>query len=157
MSASHLGTPRDVVVPSEDSPTYQQSMTAFKAWSTASHASSSTSSSPFVVVQLCHTGRQSTRGSGRSVFQPSKSASAVPVTAGKGVIATVMSRIMFGTPKEMSLRDIDIVVENFVQGARVVHEAGFGGLEIHCSHGYLLAQFLSPNVGSSLDLTGILR
>jgi 2,4-dienoyl-CoA reductase-like NADH-dependent reductase (Old Yellow Enzyme family) len=146
VSSAHLGTPRDVVVPSDDSSTYVKSMVAFKAWSEAAHASG-TSSPPPVIVQLCHTGRQSTRGSGRSPFTPSKSASAVPLNAGgNGIISKAVSRLMFGTPKEMSLRDIDIVVESFVQGARVSKEAGFEGVQLHCSHGYLLAQFLSPNV-----------
>jgi 2,4-dienoyl-CoA reductase-like NADH-dependent reductase (Old Yellow Enzyme family) len=53
---------------------------------------------------------------------------------------------MWGTPKEMTESDIDDVVAGFVQGARIARDTGFEGVELHCSHGYLLAQFLSPNV-----------
>lgn len=86
------------------------------------------------------------RGSGRSVFKPAHAPSAVPLNPGKNVFEQVMGRAMFGTPKEMSLVDINNTVEAFVQGARVAHEAGFEGVQLHMSHGYLLSQFLSPNV-----------
>lgn len=47
-------------------------------------------------------------------------------------------------PREMSLRDIDGVVEQFVAAARRALGAGFEVLEVHAAHGYLLHEFLSP-------------
>lgn len=47
-------------------------------------------------------------------------------------------------PREMTLADIERVVDAYVQAARRVKAAGCDGVEIHGAHGYLLNQFLSP-------------
>jgi len=46
-------------------------------------------------------------------------------------------------PDEMSRFDIDHVIRGFVETARGAVEAGFGGIEIHGAHGYLICNFLS--------------
>jgi len=48
------------------------------------------------------------------------------------------------TPREMTLDDIDTVQEAFAGAAGRAVEAGFDGVEIIASAGYLLTQFLSP-------------
>ena len=45
------------------------------------------------------------------------------------------------TPKEMSVKDIDRTVNDFANAARNAMEAGFDGVEIHASNGYLFHQF----------------
>ena len=45
---------------------------------------------------------------------------------------------------ELSLADIDALVETWGQAARRAVEAGFEVIELHAAHGYLLHQFLSP-------------
>jgi len=50
----------------------------------------------------------------------------------------------YKTPKEMTLKDINEVIESFKQAARRADEAGYDLLEIHGAHGYLIFQFLSP-------------
>ncbi|WP_299528885.1 alkene reductase [uncultured Lutibacter sp.] len=47
------------------------------------------------------------------------------------------------TPKEMTLEDIKTTVEEFKQAAINTKEAGFDGLEIHSSNGYLFHQFFN--------------
>jgi 2,4-dienoyl-CoA reductase-like NADH-dependent reductase (Old Yellow Enzyme family) len=47
-------------------------------------------------------------------------------------------------PREMTLRDIQEVVESFVAAARRADRAGYRVLELHAAHGYLLHEFLSP-------------
>ncbi len=47
-------------------------------------------------------------------------------------------------PREMTLADIEEVLEQFVAATRGALEADFDLLEIHCAHGYLLSSFLSP-------------
>jgi len=47
-------------------------------------------------------------------------------------------------PREMNRRDMDTVLDQFVQAARRAASAGFDMLELHMAHGYLLASFLSP-------------
>ena len=40
--------------------------------------------------------------------------------------------------------DLDRITDDFAAAARLAAQAGFDGLEVHCGHGYLLSQFLSP-------------
>jgi len=47
-------------------------------------------------------------------------------------------------PRPMARADMDEVVAQFRQAARLGLEAGFDWLEVHCAHGYLLSAFISP-------------
>jgi 2,4-dienoyl-CoA reductase-like NADH-dependent reductase (Old Yellow Enzyme family) len=57
-------------------------------------------------------------------------------------------------PHALTHEEIAEVVEWFGQGARRVREAGFDAVEIHCAHGYLPAQFLSPRANKRTDEYG---
>lgn len=46
--------------------------------------------------------------------------------------------------KEMTKEEIKNVVQAFANAAMRVKKAGFDGVQIHCAHSYLLAQFISP-------------
>lgn len=46
--------------------------------------------------------------------------------------------------RAMTLADIERVTQDFAEAAAMAEEAGFGGVEIHIGHGYLLSQFLCP-------------
>jgi 2,4-dienoyl-CoA reductase-like NADH-dependent reductase (Old Yellow Enzyme family) len=46
--------------------------------------------------------------------------------------------------KKMTPADIHQVVTSFGQAAQRAKTAGFDGVQIHCAHGYLFSQFLSP-------------
>lgn len=50
----------------------------------------------------------------------------------------------YRTPQEMTIADIERVIEAFREAARRSIKAGFDVLEIHAAHGYLINQFLSP-------------
>jgi len=50
----------------------------------------------------------------------------------------------FDFPKEMTPHDMDVVCAQFVFSAKVCERAGFDAIELHCGHGYLLSQWLSP-------------
>jgi N-ethylmaleimide reductase len=47
------------------------------------------------------------------------------------------------TPKAMTIDDIKQTVQDFQQGAKNAMDAGFDGVEIHSSNGYLLHQFFN--------------
>lgn len=57
-------------------------------------------------------------------------------------------------PKEMSNKDIEQVIQEFVQGAKNAISAGFDGVEIHGANGYLIDQFLRSNSNKRNDQYG---
>jgi 2,4-dienoyl-CoA reductase (NADPH2) len=58
------------------------------------------------------------------------------------------------TPREMTLEDIQEVQNRFVQAALRAQAAGFDGVEIIASAGYLVSQFLSPIRNMRTDAYG---
>ncbi len=88
------------------------------------------------LVQLNHKGRQSDTTFGRSLLI---APSPIPYSGIRQI------------PKEMDAGDIAAVLEAFAQGARYVCEAGFDGIELHASTGYLIEQFLSPYSNKRTD------
>jgi len=46
-------------------------------------------------------------------------------------------------PRVLSVEEIKELVEKFGQAARIAREAGFDGVELHGTHGYLINQFFS--------------
>ncbi len=57
-------------------------------------------------------------------------------------------------PHELTLEEIDGLVETYVDAARRAKEAGFDAVEVHGAHGYLLCQFLSPATNKRSDEYG---
>lgn len=106
-------------------------------------------------MQLNHPGRQAPIGAGTSgVFAKNISASAVPMDIGSGLLARAVSKIVFGTPREMTVDDIGKLIRQFSRAARLACQSGFAGVELHASHGYLLSQFLSAATNQRKDLYG---
>src|ERR1039458_5256588 len=54
-------------------------------------------------------------------------------------------------PREMSRADMERVRDQFVAAAKMAIGCGFGMLEIHMAHGYLLASFISPITNRRTD------
>lgn len=146
----HLGQPGDVVLLDDETKMSQP----WKEWAKACKGGEQGATAP-VVVQINHPGRQSPAGAGsRGFFAKTLAPSAVPLQLGSGLLGHFVSRMVFGTPKEMTVGDIEDVVRRFAATARISAEAGFDGVEIHAAHGYLLAQFLSPKVNERSDAYG---
>ena len=57
-------------------------------------------------------------------------------------------------PRELSVEEIEQIIDKFVEAAVRSKEAGFDGVEIHSAHGYLLNQFLSPLTNKRTDEYG---
>ncbi len=91
-----------------------------------------------IFLQVAHGGRQISAELVEDPIAPS----AVPVSA-TGV-----------KPREMTLREIEECLQAFAEAARRAREAGFDGVQLHCAHGYLLSQFLSPYVNRRMDEWG---
>jgi anthraniloyl-CoA monooxygenase len=88
-------------------------------------------------IQLGHSGRKGcSKIPWEDKFQGNKcelfSASAIPFNENSEC------------PKEMTLEDMQLVKNQFVQAAKNANEAGFDMIELQAHHGFLLASFLSP-------------
>ena len=102
-------------------------------------------------IQLAHAGRKA------STSSPWKGGS--PISKGDGGWTTLApSSIPFAdgypAPRELSPVDLDQIVLQFVEAARRAMKAGFKVIELHCAHGYLLHEFLSPLTNTRNDEFG---
>lgn len=57
-------------------------------------------------------------------------------------------------PKVMSQQDIRLVKKGFADASIAAHQAGFDGVELHAANGYLLDQFLTPELNTRVDEYG---
>ena len=115
-----------------------QSVDAFRPVADAIHEGGAT-----FIAQICHMGRQIDGEYERTI-----SWGASPIRWSMGAYP----------PREMSRRDMDLVVDAHLRTAHNMLEAGADGIELHWGHGHLLQQFLSPlsnqrrdDYGGSLD------
>ena len=88
-----------------------------------------------VFQQIWHAGHNGTNMGGGPPWSASEIAS--PTV---GVVPQAMTRAM-----------IDEIVDAFAATARKCEEGGLDGVEIHCAHGYLVHQFLSPSLNRRED------
>lgn len=57
-------------------------------------------------------------------------------------------------PRELTIPEIKSLVKTFVDAAGRAKEAGFDAVELHATHGYLIAQFISPYANKREDEYG---
>lgn len=95
-----------------------------------------------VLLQLNHGGRESVCDISGRVVAPS----AIP----SGYTALGEADL----PHELTVGEIDHVVQDFVDAAVRAQRAGYDGIELHGAHGYLISQFLSPNANQREDAYG---
>jgi len=102
-------------------------------------------------IQIAHAGRKAscdTPWNGGKYLPigaggwPTVAPSAIPVTPAHGV------------PHALTHDEIDAIVEQFADAARRALTAGFEVAEVHCAHGYLLNEFLSPLSNQRTDEYG---
>ena len=60
----------------------------------------------------------------------------------------------YGTPKPLTNEEIEDVIERFIFTAKVAQDTGFTGIQIHSAHGYLMSEFLSPDINKRNDEWG---
>ncbi|KUI56241.1 NADH oxidase [Cytospora mali] len=148
VDSRYLGGPKDTAKIDDEA----KMLAAWKVWAKAARGPAGETPT---VVQINHPGRQSPLGAGtKGFFEKNLAPSAIPLHLGEGLLAKFASAFMFGTPREMTVAEIEDVVSRFAATARISAEAGFDGVEIHAAHGYLLAQFLSAKSNKRTDAYG---
>lgn len=100
-------------------------------------------------VQLNHAGRKAST----YPWLPGNPSGTVPATGGGWRILgpSAVAQKGLDVPEEMTLADIQKVVEDFAAASRRAVDAGFDSIEIHGAHGYLLHQFLTPLANKRTD------
>lgn len=92
-------------------------------------------------IQIAHAGRKA------ACDAPWRGGNFLPIGAG-GWQTVAPSAIAVtpahGTPRALSTAEIEQIVEQFISAAQRALAAGFEVAEVHCAHGYLLHEFLSP-------------
>lgn len=107
-----------------------------------------------IYLQLCHVGAVSASEiNGLQPIAPSTIASKAKVYYFQEQ-SDQLTYISTETPKAMTIKDIQQVVDEFVRAARCAIEAGFDGVEIHAANGYLIDQFLRTTTNKRKDAYG---
>lgn len=93
-------------------------------------------------MQICHPGRQSFRVAGhRGIWASTIAPSAVPINLGSGLLERFIAALAWTAPREMTRAEVERVISQFVDTARLMADAGFSGIELHGAHGYLIGMF----------------
>ena len=124
------GSINDVVLSDE------RSMDTLKAW-----ANAGTQNDTLLIMQINHAGKQSPK-----VINPT------PV-APSAVALQVMDGFI-NPPRALADNEIETIIQEFIQTAKIAEQAGFSGVQIHGAHGYLVSQFLSPHHNQRTDKWG---
>ncbi|KAL1793900.1 hypothetical protein ACET3X_007321 [Alternaria dauci] len=104
------------------------------------------------LVQLNHPGRQSPLGAGsKGLFGKNIAPSPIPLKFEDNIWAKTAQKILFGTPREMTVAEIQDVVTKHANAAKFLAENGWDGVELHAAHGYLLNIFMAPNTNKRTD------
>lgn len=120
----HFGSPNDISASDKS-----ETLARWKQWADACQKHGTPT-----IVQLCHPGRQSPAGAGkRGFFAKTISSSAVPLNIGDGLLPRIIRPLVFGTPREMTLEDIEKVIGKFVESTKLAYDAGFKGVELHAA------------------------
>ena len=124
------GSINDVVI------TDERSMDTLKAW-----AKAGTQNDTLLIMQINHAGKQSPK-----VINP------VPVAP--SAVALKGMDGFINPPRALADNEIETIIQQFIQTAKIAEQAGFSGVQIHGAHGYLVSQFLSPHHNQRTDKWG---
>jgi 2,4-dienoyl-CoA reductase-like NADH-dependent reductase (Old Yellow Enzyme family) len=129
----HLERPGNVAIEGEQS---AEALAALRAWAAAGSEDGTQ-----IWMQISHAGRQTPASVNAEPMAPSD-------------VALAMPGAQFGKPRPMTQPEILDVIGRFAHAAKVARDTGFGGVQIHGAHGYLISEFLSPDVNTRTDAWG---
>lgn len=129
----HLERPGNVAIDGMQSAEALDALRAF--------AKAGTANNTHLWMQISHAGRQTPASVNKEPLAPSGKVLEMP--GGQ-----------FGKPRAMTQAEIEDVIARFAFAATMARETGFTGVQIHSAHGYLLSEFLSPDVNTRSDEWG---
>ena len=117
-----------------------EQIAAWKAVTDAVHAEGG-----LIVLQLMHVGRAAS-----ALNKPAGAATVAPsaIRARTQLFTDRAGMVDTDEPQALSIEDIEAVVGDYRQAALNARAAGFDGVELHCTSGYLPMQFMAS--GSNL-------
>ena len=130
---NNMEGPANVVI---DAQNYMDHIDELKNWSSVG-----TQNNTQLWMQISHAGRQTPGEINSSPSAPSDVQLKIPGRS-------------YGVPKPMSEEEILEVIDRFVFTAKIARETGFTGVQFHSAHGYLLSEFLSPDINTRDDAWG---
>jgi 2,4-dienoyl-CoA reductase-like NADH-dependent reductase (Old Yellow Enzyme family) len=128
---NHLGEAKNVVLESGSN------LDGFKKW-----AETQNENQMSLWVQLNHPGKQIPKFLNSEPVAPSSIPFDKPLSD------------FFATPRELTEKEIEDIIESFATSALLTKQVGFKGVQIHGAHGYLVSQFLSPKHNQRKDKWG---
>jgi len=107
-----------------------------------------------IVCQLWHTGRVSHESLHPGSATVSSSAQECNQCQAYVNVDGVGQRAPATPPRALSVSEIETTIADYATASSNAIEAGFDGVEVHSANGYLLQQFISPNVNDRDDSYG---
>ena len=130
---NHLEGPANVCI---EENTYAEQLPILRKW-----AEEGTKDNTHLWMQISHAGRQTPGEINSSPKAPSSVQLKIP---GRN----------YGVPSALSTEEINEIIKKFTFVAKIARETGFTGIQIHSAHGYLLSEFLSPDINLREDEWG---
>jgi len=104
-----------------------------------------------IVAQLMHVGRIASRYNKRA---EARTVAPCAVRANVSLYTDAVGMQPCDDPEPLSIAAIANVIEDYARAAQLAREAGFDGVELHCTSGYLPMQFLASNTNLRSDAYG---
>ena len=126
----YLERPGNVVIEGKQSNEQLSRLRAF--------AEAGTKNNTHLWAQISHAGRQTP-------------AAVAPTPVGPSDIQLKMPGAAFGKPRALEHDEILDIIARFAHTAKVLQDSGFTGVQLHGAHGYLISEFLSPDINTRTD------
>ena len=104
-----------------------------------------------IFLQLMHTGRI---GHQANLPEGVHVVGASAIAAAGQMYTDTAGMLDYPVPVALSTQGVQKVISEYVAAAKNAIAAGFDGVELHAANGYLIEQFLNPNVNDRTDSYG---
>ena len=104
-----------------------------------------------IVMQIMHCGRIA---SYHNKAMNARTLAPSAIRANGEIYSDISGMVPMDIPEEMTLVEIKQTITDYIKSAKNALAAGFDGVELHCTSGYLPAQFLSTGTNHRQDIYG---